>query len=108
MVDSNPGLLSPLHAYEMKFVQAILQMARMRELLSPSESVHLINSMIAGTQAQTDLITFKSKNSFEEDRSVGVGYWNGLKKQNGHLISLKKGAKYELDRSKWTTYANFA
>ena len=53
-------------------------MARMRELLTSSESVQLINSMIAGTQAQIDLITFKSKSLFGEDRSVGVGYWNGF------------------------------
>ena len=78
-------------------------MARMRELLTSSESVQLINSMIAGTQAQIDLITFKSKSLFGEDRSVGVGYWNGFLKRNGHLICSKRGAKYELDRSKRTT-----
>jgi len=57
VLTSNPGPLSPLHAYNMEFVQAIIQMARMRESLSPLEKLHLINNMIAGTQAQTDLIT---------------------------------------------------
>ena len=61
VVAGNSGPLSPLHAYEMEFIQVILQMMRMRESLSPSEIMQLINSMIDGTQAQTDLITFKSK-----------------------------------------------
>ena len=77
MVDSNPCPLSTLHAYKMEFVQVVIQIAKMIESLSPSESVQLINSMIAGTQAQTDLIMF---NFFGEDESVVVGYWNELKK----------------------------
>lgn len=32
----------------------------------------------------------------------------GFKKRNEHKIVTKKGAKYELDRDKWTTYANFS
>ena len=64
--------------------------------------------MIAGTQAQTDILMLKSKHSFGEDKRVGVGYWNGFRKRNGHLVFLKRGAKYELDRSKWTAYTNLA
>jgi len=108
IVATNPGPLAPLYAYEMEFVQVIIQMERTRESLSPSESGHLINIMIAGTQAQTNLITFKSKKSFVEDRCVGIGYWNGLKKRNGRLVCSKEGTIYKLDRSKCTTCANFA
>ena len=34
----------------------------------------------------------------------GVLEW--LTKINGHLIFSKRGQKYELNRDKWTTYAN--
>ena len=42
--------------YEMEFVKVITQIARMREYLSPSEAISLVNSMIEGTQAQDRLI----------------------------------------------------
>jgi len=54
VVTSKSGPISPLHTYEIEFLQVVIQIARIRESLSPSESVYLINNMIAGTQAQTD------------------------------------------------------
>ena len=50
----------------------------------------------------------KNKNSFRSGGKIGIGYWNGLKKRNEHLIVSKKGGKYELDRDRWTTYSNFS
>ena len=82
-------------------------MARMRESLGPSECVALINSLIEGKEAQRDLVEFKEQNSHGGDGTVGLGYWKGFKKRNGHLICSKRGQKYELDRDKWTTYCNF-
>ena len=81
-------------------------MARMRQALSPSEGVKLINSMILGTKIQRDLIAFKEKHCSNARGTVGIGYWRGFKRRNEHKIVTKKGAKYELDRDKWTTYAN--
>jgi len=72
VVASNPEPLSPLHVYRMEFSQVIIQMARMRESLSPSESVHLINSMIAGTQAQTDT-NFSQMYEHIYDEMIDVG-----------------------------------
>ena len=82
-------------------------MARMRESLSPTESMSLINDVIKGTQAQIDLVDWKKKHSYGDSDVLGVGYWNKFKQRNGHLICSKRGQKYELDRDKWTTYANF-
>ena len=106
--DSKPGPSSPLRKYEDEFVQVMIQMARMRQALSPSEGISLINSLIEGTQAQKDLIAFKKKSSYGDSGTVGVGYWRGFKKRNEHLICSKQCQKYELDRDKWTTYANFS
>ena len=82
-------------------------MARMRQALSPSACLEMINSMIDGTQTQRDLIAFKSKHSHPSGSTVGVGYYHGFMKRNEHLLTAKRGSKYELDRDRWTTYANF-
>lgn len=55
---NHSGTLSPLHNYEDTFVRTLIQMARMRQSLSPSQCVNLINSMITGTDAETALISF--------------------------------------------------
>ena len=104
---STPGPTSPLESCEAEFVEVMIQMARMRQALSPSEGVKLINSLILGTKSEKDLIAFKEKHCSNARGTVGVGYWRGFKKRNEHKIVTKKGAKYELDRDKWTTYANF-
>ena len=106
VVCASPETLSPLHDCEMEFLQVLIQMSKIRQSQSPTESLTLINSMIAGTKTQRDLILFKMKYSFGNTGAVGDGYWKGFKKRHGHLISSKRGAKYELDRYKWTTHAN--
>ena len=105
--DSTTGPVSPLRACELEFVQVMTQMAKMRQSLSPSQAINLINSMIDGTQTQLDLIEFKNNSSHGGNGTIGIGYWKGFKHRNEHLIVSKRGGKYELDRDKWTTYANF-
>ena len=71
---SHPGTMTALHKYEGLFVATFAQMARMRQSLSPSQCVSLINSMISGTEAEKDLIAFKAIHSYGTDGRVGVGY----------------------------------
>ena len=104
------GHRSPLLPLEPVFVSAIVQMARIRQSLTPSQGLALVNGMIEGTREQANLISFKEKYciSTEEDMGkVGRGYWRGFRKRNNHLLVSKRGQKYELDRSMWSTYANF-
>ena len=108
MKDAKPGPKSPLQMYELDFVKIMVQMAKMRQALSPSEGISLINSLIEGTQGQKGLIAFKKQSSYGDSGSVGIGYWRRFKERCEHLICSKKGQKYELDRDKWTTYANFS
>ena len=102
------GLISPLISIEPQIVEILIQMAQIRQCLTPAEAIQLINSLIVGTQVQEDLIKFKQKFSNNVDGTVGVGYWRAFKKRNKHLIRSKKGKRYELNRANWSTYANFA
>ena len=68
--------------------------------------------MIDDIVAQAKLVKFKSKCSHVSDNVANLskvveGYYAGFMKRDGHLIVLSYGHKYELNRSSWTTYANF-
>lgn len=60
-VNSKVGLSSPLLAIEPAIVAIILQMARVRDSLSNSQAVELINNIIVGTEYEKKLVEFKSK-----------------------------------------------
>ena len=105
------GLTSPLVALETIVVTIVIQMARIRQCLTPSCGVVLVNSLISGNKLEEDLIKWKKENirgTKNISGTVGSGYWAGFMKRRGHQICSKKGEKYELDRASWTTYANFA
>ena len=55
------GKISPLQRMEPTVVEIILQMARIRQCLTPSKGLQLINSLIKGTQLQKDLIAWKKE-----------------------------------------------
>ena len=38
---------------------------------------------------------------------LGLSYWHTFMRSNSNLIVSKKGQKYKLDRSSWSTYRNF-
>ena len=90
MKDAKPGPKSPLQMYELDFVRIMVQMAKMRQALSPSEGISLINSLIEGTQAQKDLIAFKKQSSYGDSGAVGIGYWRRFKERCEYLICSKK------------------
>ena len=83
-------------------------MARVWKCLTPSQGVALVNSMIEGTKIQTKLMKFKKKYSQGSNLGrVGEGYWAGFMKRQVHLLVSKRKQKYDLNRSTWSTYANF-
>ena len=88
----------------------IIQMARIRMAITPRQAISLINSLIDGTSVQEQLIEFKKIYKIKGNDvlgRVGAGYRRGFKKRNAHLLVSKKGQKFELDRSQWSTYHNF-
>ena len=106
------GHISPMAKVEDKLVGLIIQMARIRHLLTPSSCLKLANDFISGTQTEKDVIDFKNKYCFNEsddDESLlSRSYFKGFKKRNVHRIVSKCGQKYEMDRDNWTTYRNFS
>ena len=102
-----PGHVSPLLPLEDTVVKFIIKMAEIRQSLTPSKGLALINLLISEMPIQKDLEEWKQKYSNNVSGSVGKGYWRAFLKRNSHKIVSKRGQKYELDRQNWTTYANF-
>ena len=99
--------MSPLLRIEPIIVSIIVQMARMRQCLTPSKGLLLVNSLISGTKIQQDLMEWKRTNTPNSTGTVGRGYWRKFMKRNKSKIVGKRGQKYKLNRQNWTTYNNF-
>ena len=105
--DHHGGLQFPLLELDETVVNVALMMARIRQCLSPSRGLALVNSLIDNQPIQQRLIEWKRKYSSNCDGTVGYKYWRGLMKRNKHRLVSKRGQKYSLDRQNWTTYHNF-
>ena len=105
------GQVSPLLQAESQFVAVLTQMSRIGDPLTPSCAIALINDLISGTKYQNCLEEFKRKHCGQTEKEklgkIGYKYWTNFKGRNAHLIVTRKGQKFELDRSQWTTYTNF-
>ena len=89
--------------------KTILQIARIRQYLMPTQGLELVNSIIDVSTVHYDLMKFQKKYCpADKPGTVGSGYWRGFRKRNRRLVVSKQGQKYELDRSAWNTYANFS
>ena len=102
-----PGHISPLDRIEPTIIKIILQMARIRQSITPSRGLRLVNSLIENMPIQQELIQWKSKYSNDNLGTVGIGYWNRFIRRNKSKLVSKRGQKYELNRQNWTTYSNF-
>lgn len=91
------GHQSPLVALDDAIVKIVLTMARIRQCLTPSSGLALVNSLIEGQPIQQQLIDWKTKYSSNTTGTVGKKYWRGFMKRNGHRIVSRRGQKYELD-----------
>ena len=92
------GQVSPLQRIEPIIVNIIVQMARMRQCLTPSKGLLLVNSLINGTRIQGELVAWKEKNTPNDTGTLGRGYWVNFMKRNKSKIIGKRGQKYELSR----------
>ena len=89
VIKCHPGKPPSLLKYVTDFLSVLVQMACMRKPISPTEAMDIINSVIAGIQAQKDLIVWKKSYSYGDSGELGVGYWNKFKERNSHLICSK-------------------
>ena len=104
---NHPGHMSPLAEIKSEVASVITHTVRLRQCLTPSQAVQLVNSVINGTATQNKLINWKVKYLGGEGGIIGKKYWVNFKKRHGHLICSKRGKQYDLDRAAWSTYANF-
>ena len=68
------GQCSPSQKIEPVLVRIIVQMARIRQPLTPSEGLQLVNSLIDGMPIQQELIKWKQKFSTNSHGYVGSVY----------------------------------
>ena len=76
-----------------------------------SESIRLANELIDGTLTQKKIIAWKKKYKIfhknpDDYGKVGISYWLNFMKRKGHLLKSKRGKKYAIDRSNFTSYLN--
>ena len=105
------GAPSPLAPIEDKMVATMIRLARIRQPVTPTVAISLANSMIKDTPVQEALIEWKKNTNSKQDPelwgTVGRKFWYNLKGRYDTVLATKKGQKFELDRSSWTTYSNF-
>lgn len=125
---SRGGTPSPMLAIEPHIVELVSQLARLRCPINVTTGLQLANSIIAGTQYETNLIAWKQRHCVfarkkltrgdgnkdkddtsakKDDHLLGWGYWRNFMKRNGHLIKSKKAVKFDFKRAEWCTYRNF-
>ena len=108
------GNISPLIALEAHFLDIILQLAVMRQPLTPSGAIQLINSLVETSHFQREIIEWKAKHLAlkEDDTAVenpaylGKKYWRNFRKRHPEL-KTKKAVKFDAKRDDWCTYDNF-
>lgn len=90
-------------------------MAIIRQCLTPSNGIKLVNSMINGTANQENLVQWKNIYSNNSFGTVGSGYWWVFLEYNRYLIYSKNrgttcelGVQCESGRESWSTYTHFA
>ena len=71
VIHHSPGLVSPLLKIEDTVVKLVIRMAEIRQSLTPSRGLALINSLIDDTPIQKELQIWKNKYSSNTKGSVG-------------------------------------
>jgi len=109
------GNTSPMVEIEPYLVELMQQLEKMRVPISCRQGLALANSIISGTSHEARVLAWKEKHcfSFKTGESnnnlplLGKGYWANFLKRNSHVITTKKGVKFDSKRADWCTYKNF-
>jgi hypothetical protein len=95
---------------EARFLDIILQLASMRQSLSATEALSLINSMVESSAVGEEVVEWK-KNLPEQDESknlenLGKSYWRKFKKRHPELKS-QQAVQFDSKLEDWCMYENF-
>jgi hypothetical protein len=107
---------------EPMLVELCIQLGRARQPLKCKNFIPLVNSILKGTLTEKQVCEFKERYSHgagggkeHETNSnanlsaeLGIGYYYGFLKRNGHKLVSRHGEKFAANRSDWSTYQNFA
>ena len=104
------GAKAPLEAVELALVPICIQMGKIRQPLCCTEAISLMNDMIENTDTKQKLIEFQQSRKlgtygFEKGR-VTKGWWRGFLRRHEDKLVTKRGEKFALNRSDWTTLPN--
>jgi hypothetical protein len=82
---------SPIQAAKESLIQICLTMGKVRQPLTPTEGILLMNSLIKDRQLQSDLVNYKKQHQDlghgkypERLGEVGRGFWYGFMKRHSH------------------------
>jgi hypothetical protein len=105
------GSPSPMADVEPYLVALIEQLGRMRVPITVQEGLELANSVIDGTSIRVSVDAWREKHCagyrVAKIKKLGMGYWRGFMRRNGHLVFAKKAVKFDAKRAVWCTYPNF-
>ena len=101
------GKLSPMFDIEPQLVAIIINMGKIRQIISPTQGLELANSLIKGKHIENEirelkkhnLFTSKNKGLCANGATLGVGCWRGFMVINSHLIYSKRGQKFSVEIS---------
>jgi hypothetical protein len=97
------GAKAPLKEVELALVQICIQMGKIRQPLSCTEAITLMNDLIENTDTKQKLIEFQQSRNlgtsgFEKGR-VTTGWWRGFLRRHKDELMTKWGEKFALNRS---------
>jgi hypothetical protein len=99
---SHPGVESPLLPAEESLVQICIAMGNARQPLTPTEGLHLMNSLIKDSELQEKLISFKRQRRLGNSGEVGRSYWTLFMRRNAHRLVTKRGERFASNRADWS------
>jgi hypothetical protein len=107
---SHRGVYSPLAPMEDTLVEICIQMGKIRQPINCTEALQLANNLIEGTEIQEKLIEFQLSRKICGDDfvpgNVSKGWWIGFLERHDNKIVTKRGEKFAISRSDWTTLPN--
>ena len=108
IVAAGKGNVSPLVAVEAHFLEIILELASMRQPVTAAGAMNIINSLIASSNLQEELIAWKKKHGIRGDNEgkLGSHYWVNFKKRHPEINS-KRAVRFDSKRDDWCTMENF-
>jgi hypothetical protein len=102
---THPGVESPLLSAEESLVQICIAMGNVRQPLTPTEGLQLMNSLIKGREVREKLIDFKCQRRIVGLGEVGRSNWRLFMRQNSHRLVTKRSKRFALSRADWSKFS---